>query len=691
MAFSIETRLPFLDYRLVEFVVLARPTSEQLDGTTTKAILRRALGDRIPPAVLDAARQDGLRDADRPVAARALRGRACASCCSPPTRRADVPRPRGRCARELEDYLAGRRAIGLQVWRWLAPRARGCARFIAGRPVSAGAARVSGAAPAAGAPRTSSSCRGARGATSARASSSCCRASPRAAGGCSTRAAGGRAADAVGAARGRRRHRLHRAVPQAGHAAARCTTRPSTGARPRGRDRGGRRGGRGAHGCAAARRRGRDRWPVLSNIYAAGPFRGLRPRLVCYDFNDHPLSSPACPPWAAAYLRARPWRRAVFVVAGARTTAASSPPASTAPVVLLGQRGRVRALRRAARPAPGRRWPRCRGRASATWASCRTSSTSTCSRRCAARGGAALVLLGPLPGETRAAVARLRRRAARARAGRGAVRGRAGAAGRRSTSALIPFRAARPVHGRHQPEQGLPVPGGRAAGRLLADARPRARAAGAAFAAGPEAFDAGGARSASPRRAIPRRRARGRAPTTGTRSPIGSTHARVRARRQGGARDDAPRAWPPRRGRARGISRTRRARARPQAPHRGGRARRGARRPRRRRPGAPPAARWRRRGLRLARSRGPRSLRVLFASLPRRVLGGQTFVSPDTTAPPGFVRVGEQSLSHGRLPAVEPVRLPRHAVVRERRLQPAHLSARLAAWRWCRSSCRCPT
>ncbi|MBI3540521.1 MAG: asparagine synthase (glutamine-hydrolyzing), partial [Candidatus Eisenbacteria bacterium] len=40
MAFSIETRLPFLDYRLVEFV-FSLPDGQKLDGTTSKAILRR--------------------------------------------------------------------------------------------------------------------------------------------------------------------------------------------------------------------------------------------------------------------------------------------------------------------------------------------------------------------------------------------------------------------------------------------------------------------------------------------------------------------------------------------------------------------------------------------------------------------------------------------------------------------------
>jgi glycosyltransferase involved in cell wall biosynthesis len=38
---------------------------------------------------------------------------------------------------------------------------------------------------------------------------------------------------------------------------------------------------------------------VVSNVYAAGLLGSLRPRLVCYDFNDHPLQFPTAPPWTA--------------------------------------------------------------------------------------------------------------------------------------------------------------------------------------------------------------------------------------------------------------------------------------------------------------------------------------------------------------------------------------------------------
>ena len=116
MAFSIETRLPFLDYRLVE-LAFALPDEAKLDGVFTKAILRRALADRIPGSVL--ARRDKMgfeTPADvwlRSRFAGELRRRLLT----------DGPLhdwlELGPMREALDEYLAGR-PIGLQIWRWLA-------------------------------------------------------------------------------------------------------------------------------------------------------------------------------------------------------------------------------------------------------------------------------------------------------------------------------------------------------------------------------------------------------------------------------------------------------------------------------------------------------------------------------------------------------------------------------------------
>ena len=51
MGASIECRVPFLDYRLVERLA-ALPSADLVAGRESKPLLRRALGDRLPPAVL---------------------------------------------------------------------------------------------------------------------------------------------------------------------------------------------------------------------------------------------------------------------------------------------------------------------------------------------------------------------------------------------------------------------------------------------------------------------------------------------------------------------------------------------------------------------------------------------------------------------------------------------------------------
>ena len=130
MAFSIETRLPFLDYRLVEFV-LSLPDEQRLEGTTSKAILRRALADRIPAAVR--ARHDKM-GFETPTDVW-LRGRYAAQ-----TRQrllADGPLAgwlsTDAVRDSIDEYLAGRREIGLQVWRWLSLESW-ARQYVAGDP-----------------------------------------------------------------------------------------------------------------------------------------------------------------------------------------------------------------------------------------------------------------------------------------------------------------------------------------------------------------------------------------------------------------------------------------------------------------------------------------------------------------------------------------------------------------------------
>jgi asparagine synthase (glutamine-hydrolysing) len=52
MAASIESRVPFLDYKLVEFTVRLPERLKLRRGWTTKYVLRRAMKDLLPPEIL---------------------------------------------------------------------------------------------------------------------------------------------------------------------------------------------------------------------------------------------------------------------------------------------------------------------------------------------------------------------------------------------------------------------------------------------------------------------------------------------------------------------------------------------------------------------------------------------------------------------------------------------------------------
>jgi asparagine synthase (glutamine-hydrolysing) len=116
MAFGIETRLPFLDYRLVEFA-FSLPDGERLDGATTKAIARRALGDRVPRTVLERRDKMGFETPSDLW----LRGRYAGEL----KRRLARNGPfqdwvdADEVTTAVDAYVAGRRDIGLQIWRWL--------------------------------------------------------------------------------------------------------------------------------------------------------------------------------------------------------------------------------------------------------------------------------------------------------------------------------------------------------------------------------------------------------------------------------------------------------------------------------------------------------------------------------------------------------------------------------------------
>ncbi len=116
MAHSIEARLPFLDYRLVEFA-FSLPAEAKLRHGETKAVLRDALRDVVPAEIL--ARRDKV-GYDTPVDLwfrRRFRGEVEAVLLAPRTR------DRGlfddaALRQRLDQFFAGR-PMPHQVWRWV--------------------------------------------------------------------------------------------------------------------------------------------------------------------------------------------------------------------------------------------------------------------------------------------------------------------------------------------------------------------------------------------------------------------------------------------------------------------------------------------------------------------------------------------------------------------------------------------
>ena len=92
----------------------------------------------------------------------------------------------------------------------------------------------------------------------------------------------------------------------------------------------------------------RDAVVLASNIYAPGALSRLSRRLLCYDFNDHPLQFAGVPAWSAGYFR-RTLRQAELVFVVSEHYRRQLADEITAPLVTLGNGVE---FDRFARPAP---------------------------------------------------------------------------------------------------------------------------------------------------------------------------------------------------------------------------------------------------------------------------------------------------------------------------------------------------
>jgi asparagine synthase (glutamine-hydrolysing) len=117
MAHSLEARVPFLDYRLVE-LCFSLPGGELVGGGRTKAVLRRALRDLLPPSVRERRDKLGFVTPEK----RWLRGRLGELAADVFASRSFAERgfvDAAAARRRLERHRRGELEAGMELWRAL--------------------------------------------------------------------------------------------------------------------------------------------------------------------------------------------------------------------------------------------------------------------------------------------------------------------------------------------------------------------------------------------------------------------------------------------------------------------------------------------------------------------------------------------------------------------------------------------
>jgi asparagine synthase (glutamine-hydrolysing) len=117
MAHSVEARVPFLDYRLVE-LAFSLPGHLLVERGQTKAILRRALGDLLPPAVRDRTDKLGFVTPERRFFRGAL-GELAGDVFASRAFRERGWMDAAATRRRLEAYRSGEAGGGFALWRAL--------------------------------------------------------------------------------------------------------------------------------------------------------------------------------------------------------------------------------------------------------------------------------------------------------------------------------------------------------------------------------------------------------------------------------------------------------------------------------------------------------------------------------------------------------------------------------------------
>jgi asparagine synthase (glutamine-hydrolysing) len=114
MAHSVESRVPFLDYRLVEFV-FSLPDDQKIRGPVTKLVLRNAMGGILPDVVARRTDKVGFVTPEQEWLKGMLREDWIRMSAGLPAKVFDVP----RVEEMIRSISSGERPFSFSPWRWL--------------------------------------------------------------------------------------------------------------------------------------------------------------------------------------------------------------------------------------------------------------------------------------------------------------------------------------------------------------------------------------------------------------------------------------------------------------------------------------------------------------------------------------------------------------------------------------------
>jgi asparagine synthase (glutamine-hydrolysing) len=117
MAHSIESRVPFLDYRLVEYV-FSLPAHQMVNNGYSKSVLRNAMKGYVPEAILKRTDKMGFVTPEKVWFMEELKGWADEIINSLSFRERkyfDYP----QISKIVDDYRTRKKDIGFALWRWI--------------------------------------------------------------------------------------------------------------------------------------------------------------------------------------------------------------------------------------------------------------------------------------------------------------------------------------------------------------------------------------------------------------------------------------------------------------------------------------------------------------------------------------------------------------------------------------------